>query len=366
MSTHPPEGGGGAGSRRGRGRGRVPQCGPPGWTRLSHGDAWSGESTPACAQAQATAGSPGGDTLRAFWYHRGVLGQHRGGTPWSGARSSSHSSSWSSLACGARRRSPSSRPLVRDRDTGTHAWRRGRRSRRRLGRGVGTASIKAAQYPRDGGAALSPSRSCPASPALGGLVRGRRRHSNVTVVWKDGASVCAKRVDLDRRRRRVRARSPSATDAQAVALRGAGATVTPAGVAADGAGGAYVWCTAVPTSRRRGRRHARSTTCSSGRRSRRADPGLAVAKGTVAALAADSTAARLRAARLPRRTQARRRSATPPTSDADWTTPDLALQPAGAALAGGHAGAHRHRRPASSATDRLARGRQGARSSATR
>ena len=45
VSTHPPAGGGAGRGRGGRGRGRVPQCGPPGATRLCCGDAWSGEST---------------------------------------------------------------------------------------------------------------------------------------------------------------------------------------------------------------------------------------------------------------------------------------------------------------------------------
>src|SRR5450759_939045 len=45
VSTHPPAGGGAGRGRGGRVRGRVPQCGPPGATRLCCGDAWSGECT---------------------------------------------------------------------------------------------------------------------------------------------------------------------------------------------------------------------------------------------------------------------------------------------------------------------------------
>ena len=72
---------------------------------------------------------------------------------------------------------------------------------------------------------------------------------NVTVVWKDGASVYVKRMDLSTPAG-TGAYAPKVlcTDADAVALRGVGATVTPQGVVADGAGGAYVWCTVSPTS----------------------------------------------------------------------------------------------------------------------
>lgn len=75
----------------------------------------------------------------------------------------------------------------------------------------------------------------------------------VTVVWKAGSTVSATCVDMaDGSVEYTPATVTVATDAQAVELRGAGATATPEGVAADGQGGAYVWCRLSPTSSTQG------------------------------------------------------------------------------------------------------------------
>ncbi len=177
MSTHPPAGGGGAGSRRGRGRGRVPQCGPPGWTRLSHGDAWSGKCMPrvrACASTRR--GHPTVTPATTSGTIRGSWGQLGGGSSWSGASLVIALFCLVALACAASPAlafAPLWTQTVDTRSslaTGTRgpivAWKV---------TGVGTDSIEAAQYPREGGAALSQRTIVPARRRPGGLVRGRRR-----------------------------------------------------------------------------------------------------------------------------------------------------------------------------------------------
>jgi hypothetical protein len=70
--------------------------------------------------------------------------------------------------------------------------------------------------------------------------------SSVDVIWKDADTVFVERYDLAAG---ARAFAPVAvcSDAQAAALCGApGAAVSPAGISADGRGGAYVWCTVSP------------------------------------------------------------------------------------------------------------------------
>ena len=140
---------------------------------------------------------------------------------------------WSSLATGTRG------PIV--------AWKV---------TGVGTASIEAAQYPREGGAALSQRTIVPAVAGLEDWYVAGDGASNVTVVWKAAGVISARRVDLSTGSA-VYLPVTVCSDAQAVALRGAGATAVPAGVAADGAGGVYVWSTLSPTSTgHRSGRHA--------------------------------------------------------------------------------------------------------------
>jgi hypothetical protein len=68
----------------------------------------------------------------------------------------------------------------------------------------------------------------------------------VTVLWKDGATVYVKRFDLSTGAD-VYSRVAVCTDAQAAALPGSpGTSVVPAGISADGSGGAYIWCTVSP------------------------------------------------------------------------------------------------------------------------
>ena len=139
---------------------------------------------------------------------------------------------------------------------------------------------------------------------------------------------------------------------------------SPRGVAADGAGGVYVWCTLSPTRGHRCRRHA-------------AEPRLVVGRAAPRRTrASPSPGARSRPGR--RRRRARRSScsalpaaaaspssATPHDLTADWARSDLALQPA----------RRRRRRrrpspsassPASSATIAWRESDQGARCSASR
>ena len=71
--------------------------------------------------------------------------------------------------------------------------------------------------------------------------------TNVTVLWKNGASIYTQRVDLGDGSKKY---EPVllCTDAQVTALRGVASTAAPAGIDADGQGGAYVWCAVTPTS----------------------------------------------------------------------------------------------------------------------
>lgn len=95
----------------------------------------------------------------------------------------------------------------------------------------------------------------------------------VTVVWKAGSSIFVKQVEL----------AGGATVFGPVTLSTDG-TVVPAGIAADGSGGAFVWCTgpAAPGSGTSIIYHMSSSGALSG------DAGLPVQKGTIAALDVDS------------------------------------------------------------------------------
>ena len=72
--------------------------------------------------------------------------------------------------------------------------------------GVGTASIEAAQYPREGGAALGQRTIVPAVAGLEDWYVAGDGASSVTVVWKAAGVISAKRVDLSTGVRRVRPR----------------------------------------------------------------------------------------------------------------------------------------------------------------
>jgi hypothetical protein len=108
---------------------------------------------------------------------------------------------------------------------------------------------------------------------------------NVTVIWKDASSVWATRVDLATGAAAY-ASTLLCSDAQAVALRGAGTTVTPSGVVADGQGGAYVWCTLDPASSAPGVGDSLVNHVSAAGALAQAAPGQPAANGTVAAMAA--------------------------------------------------------------------------------
>ena len=209
---------------------------------------------------------------------------------------------WSSLATGTRG------PIV--------AWKV---------TGVGTASIEAAQYPREGGAALSQRTIVPAVADLEDWYVAGDGASNVTVVWKAAGVISAKRVDLSTGSA-VYLPVTVCSDAQAVALRGAGATAVPAGVAADGAGGVYVWSTLSPTSLVTGVGDTLLNHVSSSGTPAAPDPGVAVAKGTVKSLAVDSDSHAVALLGSPGRTGlAVQRYST--DVSADWATPVTPYNP---------------------------------------
>ncbi len=142
---------------------------------------------------------------------------------------------------------------------------------------------------------------------------------NVTVVWKDGASVYVTRMDLSTPAGTA-AYAPKVlcTDADAVTLRGAGATVTPAGVVADGDGGAYVWCAVSPTSTTQGVGDTLVNHVSATGSLAQAAPGSLTQGGTIAGMAAVGGGDALALLASPGRSQvAARRYAADLT--AEWT-----------------------------------------------
>jgi len=111
--------------------------------------------------------------------------------------------------------------------------------------------------------------------------------SNVTVAWKAGGAVHASCIDVTTGTP-VFGPVTVCTDAAVAALDGAATTAALSGVTPDGHGGAYVWCTVSPT---RGVTGFGDTVLNhlsaSGALAIAADPGLAVAKGTIAGIDAD-------------------------------------------------------------------------------
>ena len=150
--------------------------------------------------------------------------------------------------------------------------------------------------------------------------------SNVTVVWKAAGVISAKRVDLSTGSA-VYLPVTVCSDAQAVALRGAGATAVPAGVAADGAGGVYVWSTLSPTSLVTGVGDTLLNHVSSSGTPAAPDPGVAVARGTVKALAVDSDLDTPWSCSAPPAAPGSPSSATTATLTADWATPVTPYNP---------------------------------------
>ena len=108
----------------------------------------------------------------------------------------------------------------------------------------GGATLKAAREPLSAGSAQGPYTvvSGIASP---GSWFASGDGLFVTVLWKDGDTVYVKRYDLSTGAE-VYARKAVCTDAQAAALHAGATTVTPAGITADGSGGAYIWCSVAP------------------------------------------------------------------------------------------------------------------------
>ncbi len=108
-----------------------------------------------------------------------------------------------------------------------------------------TSSLKASRVERGAGSATGPYTIVAGIPALSGWFASGDGLS-VNVLWKSGSAVFVARYDLSTGAGAY-VPAPVCTDAQAAALRGVpGATVDPAGIAADGQGGAYIWCTVSP------------------------------------------------------------------------------------------------------------------------
>lgn len=155
--------------------------------------------------------------------------------------------------------------------------------------GVGASSLVAASYLREGGALLDETVLVSDVAGLENWYVAGDGLQNVTVVWKAAGVVTAKRVDL----------ATGATlygpvgvcsDAAVAIRRGAGAVATLSGVAADGEGGVYVWCTARPTSSVAKLGDTLLNHVSSSGALAALDPGLAVPRGTVKGMAVDADA----------------------------------------------------------------------------
>jgi hypothetical protein len=189
----------------------------------------------------------------------------------------------------------------------------------------GGESIEAAQYPREGGAALGEHTIVPAVAGLETWYVAGDGPRYVTVVWKTAGVVSARRVDLGTGSA-VYGPVAVCSDAQAAVLRGSGATASLAGVASDGAGGVYVWCTLSPTSATSGVGDTLLNHVSSSGALASPGPGVVVPKGTVKGLAVDSESHAFVLLGKPGRSGlAVQRYATDLT--ADWDTPATPYNP---------------------------------------
>ena len=110
--------------------------------------------------------------------------------------------------------------------------------------------------------------------------------TDVTVVWKAAGAIQAKCVALASGST-IYGPVTVSTDAAVATLPGAATAETLSGVAPDGSGGAYVWCTVTPTTGVSGVGDTLLNHLSASGALAAADPGLQLAKGTVAGLAAD-------------------------------------------------------------------------------
>lgn len=150
--------------------------------------------------------------------------------------------------------------------------------------GGGTSALLAMRYSRAGDPlAASPQTLVSGIAGLGGWVAGGDGSRNVTVVWKDGATISATRVRMGGAA--LYGSVVVCTDAAVAALRGAGAGATPAQVVTDGDGGAYVRLALSPTS---GRGDTLLDYVSPLGVAAAADPGLPVPDGTVADMTTDA------------------------------------------------------------------------------
>jgi len=110
--------------------------------------------------------------------------------------------------------------------------------------------------------------------------------ADVTVAWKAGGAVHASCIDVITGTP-VYGPVTVCTDAAVAALDGAATTAALSGVAPDGSGGAYVWCTVSPTRGVSGFGDTLLDHLSASGALAETDPGLAVAKGTLTGLSVD-------------------------------------------------------------------------------
>ncbi len=111
--------------------------------------------------------------------------------------------------------------------------------------------------------------------------------TTVTVVWKAGGTIQAKAIGVSTGDV-VYAPVTVCTDAAVAALPGAATAATLSGVAPDGDGGVYVWCAVKPTTGLSGVGDSLLNHVSAGGALVTADPGIPLAKGTIAGLDADN------------------------------------------------------------------------------
>lgn len=108
--------------------------------------------------------------------------------------------------------------------------------------------------------------------------------TTVTVVWKAGETIQAKSIDVSTG---APVYGPVTVCTDSAALPGAATAATITGVASDGSGGAYVWCTLTQTTGLTGVGDTMLNHLSASGALALADPGLSVARGTVTGLSVD-------------------------------------------------------------------------------
>ena len=153
--------------------------------------------------------------------------------------------------------------------------------------GVGMDSVQATQYRRTDHAAYGPRTLIPQVAGLQDWYVAGDGAQNVTIVWKAGGAVYAKRVDLATGSA-LYGPVPVCTDAKVARHRSAGSTAELRGAAGDGRGGIWVWLAASPTSTVAGVGDSLLNHVSSTGTVAVADPGVAVAKGIVEGLGVDA------------------------------------------------------------------------------